>query len=84
MAFGWYFEPDAADIEQCRGFVCPCASGETFKTEVQAIRDGKRWIKECHRTGTVTAVPDGALEKLHRKLVGRLTAQDVDVKEAPQ
>lgn len=84
MAFRWYFAPDAADIEQCRGFECQCASIETFKTEVHAIRAGKRWMKECHRTGTVTAVPDGALEKLHRKLVGRLTAQDMDLKEAPQ
>lgn len=57
MAFEWYFAPDAADIEQCRGFECPCASGETFQTEVQAIRAGKRWMKVCHRTGTVTAVP---------------------------
>lgn len=57
MAFRWYFAPDAADIEQCRGFECQCASIETFKTEVHAIRAGKRWMKECHRTGTVTAVP---------------------------
>lgn len=57
MAFWWFFTPDAEDIEQCRGFECPCASGETFRTESQAIWHGKRWMKECHRTGTVTSVP---------------------------
>ena len=41
MAFEWDFAPDAADIERCRGFECPCTSGETFKTEVQAIRWGQ-------------------------------------------
>lgn len=56
MSFEWYFAPDAADIEQCRGVECPCASGEAYKTESQAIWHGKRWMKECHRTGTVTAV----------------------------
>ena len=46
MTFEWYFAPDASDIEQCRGFECPCASGETFRTESQAIWHGKRWMKQ--------------------------------------
>lgn len=33
---------------------------------------------------TAAAVLDGTLEKLQRELAGRLQAQDVDVKEAPQ
>ena len=58
MAFWWYFTPDAADIAACKGVACPLlGNDQRYKTEAQAIWHGKRWMKECNRTGTVTAVP---------------------------
>ena len=58
MAFWWYFTPDAAGIAACKGVACPLfGNDQRDKTESQAIRAGKRWMKECNRTGTVTAVP---------------------------
>lgn len=56
-SFEWYFSPDAADIEKCKGGVFPCRSGYTYKTESQAVWHGKKWMKECGRTGEIKAVP---------------------------
>lgn len=57
MEFWWYFTPDAADIAANKGASIPVLGNEQrYKTESQAIWHGKRWMKECHRTGTVTAV----------------------------
>lgn len=55
--FEWYFIPDAADIERCKGGVFPCRSGYTYAKETTAIWHGKKWAKECRRTGESKAVP---------------------------
>ena len=55
--YDWNFEPDAADVAKNQGCNLGVHGGEAYKTESQAIWHGKRWMKECHRTGTVTAVP---------------------------
>lgn len=55
--FEWKFVPDAADINTCRGAVCPCRSGDTYKTASSAIWHGKKWMRECGRTGEITAIP---------------------------
>ena len=39
------------------GYDLGVRGGETFKTESRAIWHGKRWMKECGRTGTITAIP---------------------------
>ena len=58
MAFWWHFTPDAADTAAHKGASIPVlGDDQRYKTESQAIWHGKRWAKECHRTGTVTAVP---------------------------
>lgn len=56
--FEWQFVPDAADIRACNGVVCPCRSGDTYKTASSAIWNGKKWMKECGRTGEITAIPE--------------------------
>lgn len=55
--YDWHFEPDAADIAASNGYNLGVNGGEAYKTESQAIWHGKRWMKECHRTGTITAIP---------------------------
>ena len=35
---------------------CCCRSGDVFKSEAAAIRDGRRWMKEAGRSGTIEAV----------------------------
>ena len=55
--YDWNFEPDAADITANSGYNLGVHGGEAYKTESQAIWHGKRWMKECHRTGTITAIP---------------------------
>lgn len=55
--YDWNFEPDAADIAANNGYDLGVKGGEAYKTESQAIWHGKRWMKECHRTGTITAIP---------------------------
>ncbi len=54
--YDWNFEPDAADVAKNQGYNLCVHGGEAYKTESQAIWHGKRWMKECHRTGTITAV----------------------------
>ena len=55
--FEWYFSPDADDIKRCKGGVFPCRSGSKYKTESVAEYHGKKWMKECHRTGKIKAIP---------------------------
>ena len=54
--YDWNFEPDAADVAKNQGYNLGVHGGEAYKTESQAIWHGKRWMKECGRTGTITAV----------------------------
>ena len=56
--FEWEFSPDAADVKNCMGAVCPCRSGDTYKTASAAIWHGKKWMKDCGRTGEITAIPE--------------------------
>lgn len=55
--FEWQFVPDAVDIKNCMGAVCPCRSGDTYKTASSAIWHGKKWMKECDRSGEIKAIP---------------------------
>ncbi len=57
--FEWYFSPDADDIKRCKGGVFPCRSSCKYKTESVAEYHGKKWMKECHRTGEIKAIPAG-------------------------
>lgn len=54
--YDWNFEPDAADVAKNQGCNLGVHGGEAYKTESQAIWHGKRWMKECGRTGAITAV----------------------------
>lgn len=54
--FEWQFTPDEADIKSCKGAFCPCRSGSTYKTESAAVWHGKKWMKECGRTGEIKAI----------------------------
>ncbi|MCI8632535.1 MAG: hypothetical protein HFE64_03500 [Lachnospiraceae bacterium] len=55
--FTWYFTPDKEDIKACKGGIFPCSADEAYKTESIAIWHGKKWMKECGRTGEVKAIP---------------------------
>ena len=55
--YDWHFEPDTADIAASNGYNLGVNGGEAHKTESQAIWHGKRWMKTCGRTGTITAIP---------------------------
>lgn len=55
--YEWYFSPDADDIKRCKGGVFPCRSVYKYKTESIAEYHGKKWTKECHRTGEIKAIP---------------------------
>lgn len=55
--YDWHFEPDAADIAASNGYNLGVNGGEAHKTESQVIWHGKRWMKDCGRTGTITAIP---------------------------
>lgn len=55
--YDWLFTPDDADIAASNGYDLGVRGGEAFKTESRAIWHGKRWMKECGRTGTITAIP---------------------------
>lgn len=57
MMYDWLFTPDDADIAASNGYDLGVRGGEAFKTESRAIWHGKRWMKECGRTGTITAIP---------------------------
>ena len=45
--FEWYFTAHDGRLN--------CRSGYTYKTEAEAIRQGKRWLKETGRAGEITA-----------------------------
>lgn len=49
--FEWYFQPDQND-----GSIIGVRSGDVFKTELATIRAGEKWMKECHRSGSITAI----------------------------
>jgi hypothetical protein len=55
--YDWHFKPDAADIAANNGYDLGVKGGEAYKTERQAIWHGKCWMKECNRTGTISAIP---------------------------
>ena len=63
--YDWMFTPDDADIAASNGYDLGVRGGESFKKECQAIWHGKRWMKECGRTGTITAVPAISPEPYH-------------------
>jgi hypothetical protein len=46
--FEWYFTATDGGLNY--------RSGDTYKTESQAVWHGKRWVKETGRKGTVTAI----------------------------
>lgn len=61
--FEWEFTPDASDshysVDPNTGKpypFCCCRSGEVFSSEQAAIKDGKKWLKEVGRSGTIAAV----------------------------
>lgn len=59
----WLFTPDHDDpyysedpnTGECYSF-CRTRSGDVFRTEGAAIRDGKKWMKKAGRSGSVIAV----------------------------
>lgn len=61
--FEWLFTPDQKDpmyhpmsgTSECYPHCC-CMSGDVFPNETTAIKDGKKWMKEAGRSGTITAV----------------------------
>lgn len=65
MMYDWHFEPDAADIAANNGYDLGLKGGESYKTEIQAIWHGKRWMKQHGRTGTITAIPATAYGPYH-------------------
>lgn len=61
--FEWLFTPDTSDPTYSKDpatgkpyLFCLCRSGDVFKSEAAAIRDGKRWMKQTGRSGTISAV----------------------------
>ena len=61
--FEWLFTPDASDPSYSEDPAtgrpypfCGCRGGNVLKNEGAAIRDGKKWMKEAGRSGTITAV----------------------------
>ena len=61
--FEWLFTPDDKDAAYCADSntgrcypFCLCRSGNVFQTEAQAVKAGKRWMKECKRSGIIEAV----------------------------
>lgn len=66
MAFWWYFTPDAADIEQCRGFECPCASGNEvirWETIDKYLRD----LGFSQQVGKDSYIPENIFYRLAMK-----------------
>ena len=57
MKFNWHFEPDAQDVARNNGYNLGLIGDVACKTESQAIWHGKKWMKEAHRTGTITSIP---------------------------
>lgn len=61
--FEWAFTPDNGDSTYLENSAtgkpypfCCCRSGDVFKSEMAAVRDGRRWMKEAGRSGTIEAV----------------------------
>lgn len=61
--FEWEFTPDARDPAYSEDPTtgkpypfCCCRSGYVFDSEMKALRDGKRWMKEAGRAGAVTVI----------------------------
>lgn len=60
--FEWLFTPDPGDVAYSEDpdtgmpypFCC-CLSGDIFESEEKAVRDGKKWMKETGRSGSITA-----------------------------
>lgn len=57
IKYNWYFKPDEQDIAKNNGYDLGLIGDAACKTESQAIWLGKKWMKEAHRTGTITAIP---------------------------
>lgn len=61
--FEWLFTPDQKDpmyhpmpgTSECYPHCC-CRSGDVFPNEVAAVKDGKKWMKEAGRSGSIKAV----------------------------
>lgn len=61
--YEWMFTPDESDPVYCADPLtgkpydfCCCRSGYVFKSEDAAVRNGKRWMKECKRSGVIRTV----------------------------
>ena len=48
MRYEWYFTAQDGGLN--------CRSGDTYKTERQAVWHGKRWQKEANRQGSISAI----------------------------
>ena len=46
-AWEWYFTASDGGLN--------CSGGEPMKSEAEAIKAGKRWLRETKRKGTITA-----------------------------
>ena len=61
--FEWMFNPNPnvpmyclnPDTGRCYPF-CGCRSGDVYPSEQEAIKAGKKWMKEAKRSGEITAV----------------------------
>mgnify|MGYP000002428098 CR=1 FL=1 len=69
MRFNWYFEPDAQDVARNNGYDLGLIGDAACKTESQAIWHGKKWMKEAHRSGTVTSIPAESRQPLALNLL---------------
>lgn len=61
--FEWLFTPDENDSSYCvdpstgRCYLFCCnRSGYVFSSEKEAIKEGKKWMKESKRSGEITAM----------------------------
>lgn len=61
--FEWLFTPDVGDPSYLENpatgkpySCCCCRSGDVFKSEAAAVRDGRRWMKKAGYSGTIEAV----------------------------
>ena len=57
IKYNWYFKPDEQDVTKNNGYDLGLIGDAACKTESQAIWHGKKWMKESHRTGPITAIP---------------------------
>lgn len=61
--YEWLFTPSSDDVcyqeDPATGkpyTFCGCRSGYVFRSREKAVAEGKKWMKECGRCGTVRAV----------------------------